>query len=613
MNPLIFSSWWSTLVGMIFLVSQQCLCVVSSSSLTWFRPSDLPPEEAAAVVVAAALQGNNSNIVNNNNNNSNELPICEGSSTIFNFRLELDDDGFGNDSQQGDSIVVIDTVAVDGCILDCHGHRIRSSVESKSVVTVRNGGIVQNCVVILVPVTYETEFEFPFNMNDHEEDDDGWSDATGFLCDSGDCSLRNVSCEVSQTGRIQGRYFPQCIDVRTGSSPSATGTRSVKIQGGRVVDYHSEYGIAIQTMDDETPHTAAGNTTVDSIPTSVTIEDFEIRNQEDDAIWIGERVRSVRIVNCILVENGGHGIQLLGGYGVEFVAVMGGQIQDNGRNGINADQDDYIVEGSSQAFGIIQLLVTGTIIEGNAGDGVSIKSASRVVLDNVTVRGNGDDGIDVKMVATVMLKNVLSENNDQNGFLSLAPRASITVTDSHFISNGNADGSQWERSGVYIEFADEANISNTIAAENDQTGFYIYDVPMLRMTDVASMENGNDGYRIERSEDGSSTPVHSVQFQRVRACSNGDDGIDLVSRNGRHIQFSPLEQVVACLNQEVDFVMRGGDGGVLFSFPNGFENTKFTGVTADSCAIYPDEIDCHDSNRFLSCTAELCQPRAPTK
>jgi hypothetical protein len=600
MTPL-FPSW--LMVGTVVLVSQLCLAV-PSSGLTWFGPSDPSPEEATAAA-AVALQGNNNNIDNI------ELPLCE-SGNLFNFRLDVDDE-VGNSNQREDGVVVVEKVKVNGCLLDCQGHRIRSDVESKPVVTVRNGGIVQNCVITLAPITYGNEMEFPFNMNDQGQENDEWSAATGFLCDSGDCTLLNVSCEVSEEGRQQGRYFPQCIGIETGSTKSTSGARTVKIKGGSAVDDYSELGIQIHNMHDSPDlNSATGNMTIDSIQTtSVTIEDFEIRNQESDAIWIGEGVRSVRIVNCTLVENGESGIQLLGGYGVEFLAVMGGLIQDNGQHGIDVDQDDYVVEGSFQVFNILELLITGTIIEGNARDGVSIKSAYRVALDDVTVRENGDDGIDVKIVANVLLENVISESNDQNGFLSLAPGALVRVTDSLFISNGEDDGSQWERAGVYIELANEANISNTIATGNDQEGFYIYDVPMLRMTDVDAIANGNDGCRIERSEDGSSTLIHQVEFRRVRACSNGNDGIDLFSRNGWQIEFSPLQRVVACGNEDVDFVMRGGDGGVLFSFPFGFESTETLGVTADSCMLYPDEIDCYDSS-FTSCSAELCVPRDPT-
>jgi hypothetical protein len=589
-------SLWSML-GTIVLISQSCIGY-ASSNITWFGPSDPSPEEAAAAI--AALLGNNSIISNT------ELPLCEDS-YIFNFRLNLDTER-GNSNQEEDSVVVIDTVMVDECRLDCQGHRIRSSVESKPVVTVRNGGIVQNCVVTLVPVTYDNDVEFPFNMNDNEDETDDWSAATGFLCDSGDCTLRDVSCEVSEAGREEGRYFPQCIEIETGSTESTKGARAVTIQGGRVVDYHSEFGIKIRSRNGS-PDSATGSSTVDTIPTSITIYDFEIRNQEDDGIRIGEGAQSVRIDNCTLVGNGQNGIRLLGGYGVEFFAIIGSLIQGNGQHGIDVDQDDYVVEGNSQIFDVLELLITGTIVERNARDGVSIKSAYNVALDDVTVRENGDDGIHVKIAANVLLENVISETNDQNGFLSLAPGAIVTVTDSLFISNGNDDGRQWERAGVYIELAKEANFSNTVATGNDQEGFYIYDVPFLRMTDVDAIANGNDGYRIERSEDGSSAVVHEVEFQRVRACSNGNDGIDLVSRNDRQIQFSPFQKVIACGNQDVDFAMRGGGGGVLFSGPSASESSE---VMADSCVVYPGEINCLDKHRFLSCSAELCQPRDAT-
>ena len=71
-------------------------------------------------------------------------------------------------------------------------------------------------------------------------------------------------------------------------------------------------------------------------------------------------------------------------------------------------------------------------------------------------------------------------------------------------------------------------------------------------------------------------------------------------------------QVVACMNQDVDVVMRGGVGGVLFSLPSGFESSEAIGLTADSCNQFPGEIDCRDSNKFLSCSAEVCLPRYPT-
>jgi Right handed beta helix region len=586
---------WSFAAVALALLGSGNTIRADSSTLTWFGPSDPTPEEAAIAIKEAR-----------NVTTINELPLCE-SNNIFEFRL-------GNDDN---AVVVVDTVMVDGCRLECQGSRIQSTVEFKPVITVRNGGIVQDCIVALVPTTTDTtsQVEISFNIggdNNNNDDYEGWSGATGFLCDSGDCTLTNVSCEVSQEGRDEWRYFTECFAVETGSTETTSGAGAVKIQDSRVVDEFSEFGVKIDNFQDDNDNSTAGDVTLDTYPTSVSLENVEIRFQEDDAIWIGDGGRSLRIANCTLAENGRSGIRLSGGYAVEYLGVFGGFIQNNGQHGIDIDQDEYFVEDSLQAFTILTILVTDTTIEGNARDGVSIKSTYQVTLDDVTVRNNGDDGIHVRIAAEVLLQNVLSEENDQNGFLSFARGAAVTVTDSVFRFNGKDDGRRWQRAGVYVEFAHQAIFSNVISTENDQDGFYIFDVLVSKMTDVDSVANGNDGFQIQRSEDESSPAIiHKVEFLRVRACSNGNDGIDLVPRNGRRLQFSPLSQVVTCGNTDADLVIREGDEGVIFSLPSGKDSSKAVGITADSCTQYPDEVDCRRNDTFLSCNADACLPRDP--
>ncbi|KAG7354771.1 hypothetical protein IV203_004127 [Nitzschia inconspicua] len=178
-------------------------------------------------------------------------------------------------------------------------------------------------------------------------------------------------------------------------------------------------------------------------------------------------------------------------------------------------------------------------------------------------------------------------------------------------STGEDDGFRWQRAGVYIEFAKEAIFSFVISNEIDQDGFFFYDVPLLRMSEVDAIANGNDGIQIQRYK-GNSSPamINEVEFLRVQACSNGNDGIELVSRKGRQIQSSPVSQVVFCENQEFDIVVRGGSEAVMVSHPSTLEIAEPLGFMADSCSMYPGEESCR-SKTFLSCTADVCLPRGP--
>lgn len=563
---------------------------VSSHQFKWFTPGDPTPSQAVK-----ALQ-------------SNDIKHCEDTN-IFDFKLNFDspeketpESDFDLGGGDGYGVEIVDTILIDGCLLDCQGNEVRSSVTHRPVIIVRNGGLVQNCNIVSVPSTDDIDARLPadhgglWGIGIDPDEYEGWLPTTGVQCDSGDCTLKNITCAVSDKAQEELRYFVECIRVEATPTNVTDGAAAVEIHGGQVIDEYSEYGITIRGTETEA---AANNTIFDGKPTTVSIQDFEIQSQSEDGIFIQSGARNVRISNTDVSGNGKHGIRVEEGDGVEFLAVLGSAIRDNGIAGIYVDQEEYLTTA-------LQVVIAGSTVTGNGDDGVGVKRAYQVDIDDCVIDNNGDDGIDLENVVSAHLNRVRSQDNSQNGAVLWGQEATITINDSIFRFNGKRDDKalRWNRAGVYIEQALDVQLSGVISRGNGMDGYYLYDVRDLKLSDVDAMSNGNDGYQITISNEGGINSMETA-FTRVRACGNGNDGIELVSRKNKLIKFYPLSQVAACASQEDDFVMRGS-GEILFVMPSGTESKQALGLTADSCKQYPGEESCHDEQRFIPCSEELC-------
>jgi len=127
----------------------------------------------------------------------------------------------------------------------------------------------------------------------------------------------------------------------------------------------------------------------------------------------------------------------------------------------------------------------------------------KVTIDEVVIDGNKRTGIDVRSASFINLQGVTSKNNAQNGFSTEAIGADVTIENSIFLTNGSdlrnkAEGS-WKRSGVYLWLPKSVSIRNSVSNANRMDGFLIYDSPILNMTDVDAMRNGDDGIQVRES------------------------------------------------------------------------------------------------------------------
>jgi hypothetical protein len=576
----------------IFLATSVTCVDVSSHQFAWFTQTDPNPLQAVKAIQQQSA-----------------MKHCEDVN-IFDFRLNFEnpekegdiETDFNLGGKDGKVIEIVNTILVDGCILDCQGREVRSSVTHRPVMIVRNGGVVQNCAIVLVPSAKDIDSRLPadhgglWGIGVDPDEYEGWLPTTGIQCDSGDCTLKTISCAVSDKAREEFRYFVECIRVESTPSNITDGAASVEIQGGQDIDQYSEYGITIRSTKTET---SSNVTLIDGTPTTVSIQDFEIQSQSEDGIWIQGGARSVKIANSNVSGNAKHGIRLEQGDGVEFFAVLGSTVHDNGIAGIYVDQEEYLTT-------VIRVVIAQSTFIGNGDDGIGIKQAYQVDIDDCVMDDNGDDGLDVENVVSASLNRIMSQDNAQNGVVVWGPDTKITVSKSIFRFNGKKDDEtrRWNRAGIYIDQALEVELSAVISRGNGMDGYFLYNIKQIKLTDVDAVSNGNDGYQITIGQEGGFNSM-VVDFNRVRACGNGNSGIELVSSEERLIKFYPLAQVAACASHDNDFVMRG-KGEILFVMPSGIESKQALGLTADSCKQYPGDVSCHDEQRFLRCSEELC-------
>ena len=417
--------------------------------------------------------------------------------------------------------IIYDSIIVDGCLLDCGGKTIRSSITSdySSSVIIRNGGHVKDCPLLLSEVmqpysqtfaptlssssfgtsssTYaETLSSSSFGTSSGTYVENKLNDQiTGFLCDEGDCTLTNVSCNISDGSSL---VFRECVLVKSGAA-------TVTINGGLVTDQEkliSLYGIVVDAGngsdaavdDDESEDNNRKKI-------QLFVRNVTIVNQRFDGIKILNGVETIRITDSIVSNNRGDGIEVKGDSGLKFLAIIGGAIENNGKNGIEVFQfrrrgsDDSIVDA------VVDTVITDVVVNDNGENGIRIVRANKVVIDDVTIGRNGLNGIDVQSANVINIQGIISKNNAFNGFSTVAAGSDVTITNSVFLNNGYDIQNIvfWKRSGVYTWRTKSVVITNTVSNGNSMDGFLIYNSPTLIMSYVDAMRNGNDGIQVRES------------------------------------------------------------------------------------------------------------------
>lgn len=381
-------------------------------------------------------------------------------------------------------IVRTETIIVDGCLIDCGGQPILTAVPYGSVVIVRNSGHVKDCPLKLVTgSTTEDATSVPTSLvNDNEVG------TTGFLCDKGDCTLTGVKCDVASELLV----FIECVLVTTGAE-------SVTINGGLVTDREkliSLYGIVVN----------AGSETDEITPTvKLFVHGVTIMNQYFDGIKILDGINTIQITDSIMSFNRRDGIEMQGGSGLKYFAIIGCTFEYNLDDGIDVGQYERNPDIGYLEEAVMEILITDVIASFNREDGILIERANKVTIDEVIIDGNKRTGIDIRVANVINLQGVTSKNNAHNGFSSESIAAEISIVNSIFLTNGkdlkNSAAGMWKRSGVYIWLPKSLSITNAISNENRMDGFCIYDCPVLNITNVDAMRNDNDGIRVRESSE----------------------------------------------------------------------------------------------------------------
>ena len=392
-----------------------------------------------------------------------------------------------------------DSVLVDGCLLDCGGSTFSASFTGdSSFVIIRNGGHVKDCPLFLfkwkpIESTFApTLSSSSFGTSSGTYEENKLNDQiTGFLCDEGDCTLTNVSCNISDGSSL---VFRECVLVKSGAA-------TVHMNGGLVTNKEkliSLYGIVVDAGaavdDDESEDNNRKKT-------QLFVRNVTIVNQRFDGIKILNGVETIRITDSIVSNNRGDGIEVKGDSDLKFLAIIGGAIENNGKNGIEVFQfrrrgsDDSIVDA------VVDTVITDVVVNDNGENGIRIVRANKVVIDDVTIGRNGLNGIDVQSANVINIQGIISKNNAFNGFSTVAAGSDVTITNSVFLNNGYDIQNIvfWKRSGVYTWRTKSVVITNTVSNGNSMDGFLIYDSPTLIMSYVDAMRNGNDGIQVRES------------------------------------------------------------------------------------------------------------------
>lgn len=413
-----------------------------------------------------------------------------------------------------ENIVYLDkTLVVDGCLLDCENKILRSTVDVGSLVKIRNGGHVKNCNVQFIKKKNLQEglakidgLEIDLDSEDDEEfsgtiQPTSWgtyyasSEASqrltyynkatsfynnavaGFLCERGDCNLENSECSGIESEPnappASLLLMQQCVLILKGAE-------NVRIEGGLVKSYNRPVSIMGIVVN-------AGEKAEDA-KVRLFVDNVTIQSQVGNGILVAGGASAVRISESTVSGNGLSGIVVNHRYGIDSFAVLGGSIEDNGKNGI-----DLIAEA--------QVLISDVLLKTNGEDGVKVRRVENLSIDNAIIDENRMTGINIWNAKTISLQGVISKNNYQNGLSLEASDAIVDIANSVFLENGFNLGQspQWKRAGIYAWLAKKITITNSVSNGNSMDGIIIYDVNDLEFTGVDTMKNGNDGIEIRES------------------------------------------------------------------------------------------------------------------
>jgi len=429
--------------------------------------------------------------------------------------------------EEDSSILLNETLMVDGCLLECDNKIIHSTVKEGSIVTVRNGGHVKNCNVALVKDEELEEdlanIEILDKIFDGEEEDDTssgtvapsvWDTETevrtklaryypfpvaGFLCDQGDCLLENSSCSSREFDPsdppINMLILRECVYVQVGAT-------DVRVEGGLVTEENrpiSLYGIAVDAGFNPAPDTSLEN---DDAKARLFVDNVTIRNQLKSGIIVLGGVKTIRITNSIISNNAAQGMRVYA-YDLAFFSVLGGSIEDNGMCGILVNDNKLTAPPTKT-----QMMISDVLLKNNGKDGLKmVRGIDDILIDGAIFGGNGLNGIDIWSAATITLQGVVSKNNAFNGLSVEAPDSIVEIANSLFLHNGmniqllkQPWKQPWKQSGIYMWLPKRVTITNSVSNGNSMDGIIIWDVTDLKFTDVDVMRNGNDGIEIRETK-----------------------------------------------------------------------------------------------------------------
>mmetsp|Transcript_9300 Transcript_9300/g.22844 ORF Transcript_9300/g.22844 Transcript_9300/m.22844 type:complete len:1031 (+) Transcript_9300:184-3276(+) len=455
--------------------------------------------------------------------------------------------------EEEDSIVLLnETLVVDGCLLDCSSKILHSTVREGSIVTVRNGGRVKNCKVSLIK---EKQLEADLALIDGIDGIDGgdvegedigddasttetipptfwgthiatsessqistyWGKFTnyipntvaGFLCDQGDCVLDDSGCAAPEFE--EGENVPNSVLVMRECVLVSYGATDVRIEGGltekgRAV---SMYGIAVD----------AGNyvdsSSVDAksdAKARLFVNGANIQNQLGDGIVIVGGANTVRITGTRIFGNERNGIQISGGHGLSFFALMSASVELNRMNGIHIFQYEIQPNSTQQVDGggsvsvvlptATEVFISDVNVKANELNGLMVERVDDIAIDDATFDENGHNGIYVTSATTISLQGVVSRSNDLTGLSIEAENSIVEIANSIFSRNGKGRGKLkelWQRAGVYLWLPKKVAITNSASNKNAMDGILVYDVPELELEAVDTMKNGNNGVQIRET------------------------------------------------------------------------------------------------------------------
>ena len=443
--------------------------------------------------------------------------------------------------QEESVILMNETLVVDGCLFDCGSKIIYSTVREGSIVTVRNGGHVKNCNVARIKEKHmEEEFNSidGFDVIDVEVEDMGndesgsgtyppttwgtyaatggatyWAKFTalipnavsGFLCDQGECVLNNSNCTDFD---IDMNYIPSSVLIMRECVLVSSGATDVRIRGGLTGNSEavSMYGIAVDAGDDNDEDSNSDDKDNEA-NARLFVDNAYIRNQHEDGIVIVGGANTVRITDTYIFSNRRDGINIQGGHGLSFFALIGGSVESNQRNGINVFQFEVqqastqYVDGGSVSVVLptsTEVFISDVLVKDNAMDGLRVDRIDDLAIDGATFEQNGYDGIEITSATTISLQGVVSQSNVLNGLSIEADSAVVEIANSVFLSNGKSRQKKkyWKRAGVYIWLPAKVTITNTASNRNGMDGILVFDVPELDLEAVDTMKNGYNGIHI---------------------------------------------------------------------------------------------------------------------